>query len=95
MATGRDTTLSTPSSTRQEDPAATMWHCSHSLLLLAVVSVSILLVMNYIVVEPILLLLVVNYNVDLMMCVILVLCVIFVLYNLPILEAPCSGRKPK
>jgi hypothetical protein len=32
MAAGRDTTLSTPSSTRWEDPAATTWRHSHSLL---------------------------------------------------------------
>jgi hypothetical protein len=95
MAAGRDTTLSTPSSTRWEDPVATTWHRSRSLLLLAVVSVLISLVMNYIVVELVLFLLVVNYIVDLMMCVILVLCVIFVLYSLPVLEAPRSGKQPK
>jgi hypothetical protein len=64
---GRDMTLSTPSSTRQEDPAAMTWRRSRSLLSLAIVSVFISLVMNYIVVE--LVLLVVNYIVDLMICV--------------------------
>jgi hypothetical protein len=46
---------------------ATTWHRSHSLLSLAIVSVFILLVMNYIVVE--LVLLIINYIVDLMTCV--------------------------
>jgi hypothetical protein len=63
---GRDMTLSTPSSTRWEDPVAMMQHCSRYLLSLVVVSVLVLLVMNYIVVE--LLLLVVNYIMDLMIC---------------------------
>jgi hypothetical protein len=92
MAADRDTTLLTPTSTRLEDPAATTRRCSHSLLSLAVVSVLISLIMN---VELVLLLLVINYIVNLMMCVILVLCVIFVLYSLPVLEAPCTGRQPK
>jgi hypothetical protein len=70
-------------------------HRSRSLLLLAIVSVFISLVMNYIVVELVLLLLVVNYIVDLMMCVILVLCVTFVLYSLPVLGAPHSAMQPK
>jgi hypothetical protein len=95
MIAGRDMTLLTPSSTRWEDPAATMWCHSHSLLSLAIVLVLISLVMNYIVVELVLLLLVVNYIVDLMMCVILVLCVIFVLYSLPVLEASHPRRQPK
>jgi hypothetical protein len=82
MAAGKDTTLSTPSSTRWENLAATMWCCSHSLLSLAVVLVLISLVMNYIVVELVLLLLVIKYIVDLMMCV------IFELYSLTVLEAP-------
>jgi uncharacterized membrane protein len=95
MVAGKDTTLSTLSSTRQEDPVATTRHDSNSLLSLAIVSVSISLVMNYIVVELVLLLLVINYIVNFMMCVILVLCVIFVMYNLPVLEAPRPGRQPK
>jgi hypothetical protein len=92
---GRGTTLSTPSSTRQEDLVTTMRRRSRSLLSLVVVSVLISLAMNYIVVELVLLLLVVNCIVDLMMCVILVLHVIFVLYSLPVLEAPCPGRQAK
>jgi hypothetical protein len=71
-AAGRDTTLSTPSLTRREDPAATTQHRSgcfaftyhsfnfgfacHELYCLKVV-------------ELVFLLLVVNYVVDLMMCV--------------------------
>jgi hypothetical protein len=51
--------------------------------------------MNYIVVELVLPLLVVNYIMDLMMCLILVLCVIFVLYSLLVLEATCPGRQSK
>jgi NADH:ubiquinone oxidoreductase subunit 6 (subunit J) len=89
MAAGRDTTLLTPSSNRWEDPVATTRHCSHSLLSLAVVSVSISFVMNYIVDELVLLLLVVNYIVDLIMCV------IFVMYSLSVLEAPRPGWHPK
>jgi hypothetical protein len=95
MIVGRDTTLWTPSSTRREDPVATTRRCSRSLLLLAIDLVLILVVMNYIVVELVLFFLVVNYIMDLMMCVILVLCVIFVLYSLPILEAPHLRRQPK
>jgi hypothetical protein len=68
---------------------------SWSLLSLAIVSILISFVMNYIVVKLVLLLLVVNYFVDLMMCVILVLYVIFVLYSFPVLEAPRPGRQPK
>jgi hypothetical protein len=68
---------------------------SCSLLSLAIVSILISFVMNYIVVKLVLLLLVVNYFVDLMMCVILVLYAIFVLYSLPVLEAPRPGRQPK
>jgi hypothetical protein len=94
-AAGRDTTLSTPSSTRREDPAATMWRRSHSLLSLAIVSVLVSRVMNYIVVE--LVLLVVNYIVDLMICVWCCYCVKYcccdiahyideMLYSLPVLE---------
>jgi hypothetical protein len=45
----------------------TAWRRSRSLLLLAVVSIFISLVMNYIVVQ--LVLLVINYIVDLMICV--------------------------
>jgi hypothetical protein len=56
-AADRDTTLSTPSSTRWEDPAATTRRRSHCLLSLAVVSVLVLLVVNYIVVELVLLVL--------------------------------------
>jgi hypothetical protein len=86
MRRGRDTTLSTPSSTRREDPVETTRCRSRSLLPLAVVSVLVLLIMNYIVVE--LVLLMVKYIVDLMiccgqlycgfddMCVILMLCYI-------------------
>jgi hypothetical protein len=70
-----------------------MWHRSHSLLSLAIVSVLILLVINYIVVKLVLLLLVVNYIMDLMRCVILVLCLIFVLYSLLVWRLP--GRQPK
>jgi hypothetical protein len=66
-AVSSDMTLSMPSSTQWEDPAATTQCHSHSLLELAVVSVMVLLVMNYIVVE--LVLLVVNYIVDFMICV--------------------------
>jgi hypothetical protein len=66
-AAGRYTTLSTPSSTRWEDLAATTRRRSHSLLSLTVVLVFVSLVMNYIVVE--LVLFVVNYIVDLMICV--------------------------
>jgi hypothetical protein len=95
MTAVRDMTLSTPSSTRREDLAATTRHCSQCLLSLAVVSISVSLVMNYIVVELVLLLLVVNYIVDLMMCVILVLCMTFVLYSLPILKALRPGRQLK
>jgi hypothetical protein len=95
MAAGRDTTLLTPSSNRREDPVATTRHCSHSLLSLAVVSVSISFVMNYIVDELVLFLLVVNYIVDLIMCVILVMYVIFVMYSLHVLEAPRPGWQPK
>jgi hypothetical protein len=69
----RDTTLSTPSLTIRDDSTAMTRHHSCSLLLLAIVSVFISLVMNYIVVELVLFLLVVNYIVDLMMCVTLVL----------------------
>jgi hypothetical protein len=47
------------------------------------------------VVELVLHLLVINYVVNLMMCVIFVLCVILVLYILPILEVPHPGRQPK
>jgi hypothetical protein len=68
-ATDRHSTLSTPASTRREDPAATTWHHSHSFLSLAIVSVLVSLVMNYIVVKLVLLLLVVNYIVDLIICV--------------------------
>jgi hypothetical protein len=48
---GRDTTLSMPSSTRWEDLAATTCHRSHSLLSLVVVSILVLLVVNYIVLK--------------------------------------------
>jgi hypothetical protein len=68
---------------------ATTWHHSRSLLSLAVVSVLILLVMNYIDVELVLLLLVINYIVGLMMCV------IFVLYSLPVLKVSRSRRQLK
>jgi hypothetical protein len=68
-AAGRDWTLSMPSSTRWEDPMATMRRRSHSLLSLAVVSILVSLVINYIVVKLVLLLLVVNYIVDLIICV--------------------------
>jgi hypothetical protein len=50
-AVGRDTTLSTPSSTGREDPAATTQRCSRSLLSLAIVSAFVSLVMNYIVIK--------------------------------------------
>jgi uncharacterized membrane protein len=63
---GRDTTLSKTSSTQREDPAATMRHRSCCLLSLAVVLVLVSFVMNYIVVE--LVLLVVNLF-CLMICV--------------------------
>jgi hypothetical protein len=43
--------------------------------------------MNYIVVKLVLLLFVINYIVDLMMCVILLL------YSLPVLETPGPGRQ--
>jgi hypothetical protein len=66
-AAGRDTTFSTPSSTRWVDPAVTTRRHSCSLLSLVVVSIFISLVMKYIVVE--LVLLVVNYIVDLIICV--------------------------
>jgi hypothetical protein len=68
-AASRDSTLLTPSSTRWEDSAATTWRHNRSLLSLAVVSILVSLVMNYIVVELILLLLVVNYIADLIICV--------------------------
>jgi hypothetical protein len=90
---GRDTTLSKTSSTQWEDPAATMRHRSCCLLSLAVVLVLVSFVMNYIVVELVLLddmcdelyccklvLLVMNYNVHLNEY----------MYILPILEAPLS-----
>jgi hypothetical protein len=64
---GRYTTSLTVSSTRREDLEATTWLHSRSLLLFAIVSVLISRVMNYIVIE--LVLLVVNYIVDLMICV--------------------------
>jgi 4-hydroxybenzoate polyprenyltransferase len=51
MAAGRDTTLSTPSSNRREDPVATTWRRNRSLLSHVVVLILISLVMNYIVVE--------------------------------------------
>jgi hypothetical protein len=89
MTVGRDITLSTPSLTRREDLAAMMRHRSRSLLSLTVVSGSISLVINYIIIELVLLLLIVNYIVDLMMCV------IFVLYSLPVLKAPHPGRQSK
>jgi hypothetical protein len=54
-AAGRDTTLSKPSSTQSEDLIATTRRHSCSFLPLAIVSVLVLLVMNYIVVELILL----------------------------------------
>jgi hypothetical protein len=78
-ATGRDTTSSMTSSTRHEDPTATMWCIVVVLLSLVVVSFLVSLVVNYslIVVELVLLLLIVNYVVDLMMCVTLVLCMIY------------------
>jgi hypothetical protein len=66
-ASGRDMTLSTPSSTRREDSVATTRRHCRSLLSLAIVSVFVSLVMNYIVVK--LVLLVVNYIMDLMICV--------------------------
>jgi hypothetical protein len=84
-AASRDTTLSMPSLTRQEDSTATTRRRSCSLLSLAVVSVFVSFVMNYIVVELVLLLLVINYIVDLMMCVILMMCVTLVLYSLSVL----------
>jgi hypothetical protein len=68
-AAGRDTTSSMTSSTLCEDPVATTWCHSRSLLSLAIVLVFISLVVNYIVVELVLLLLVVNYIVDLIICV--------------------------
>jgi hypothetical protein len=71
-----------------------MW-CHNSLLLPTIVLVLISFVMNYIVVELVLLFLVVNYIVDLMMCVILVLCVIFVLYSLPVLEVAKTDNTKK
>jgi hypothetical protein len=66
-AAGRDTTLLTPSSTRQDNPAATMWCRSRSLFSLDIVSVLVSRVMNYIVVK--LVFLVINYIVDFMICV--------------------------
>jgi hypothetical protein len=70
---GRDTTLSMPSSTRREDPVATT-RAVVILCSLAIVLVLVSCVMNYIVVE--LVLLVVNYiycGFD-DMCVMLLLC---------------------
>jgi hypothetical protein len=60
------------------------------LLLLVVVSVLVSLVMNYSlkVVELVSLLLVVNYVVDLMICVILMLCMIYHIYS------ACFGGSP-
>jgi amino acid transporter len=76
-AAGRDTTLSTPSSIRREDPTATTLRRSRYLLSFAVVLVFVSLIMNYIVVE--LVLLIINYIVNLMICVILLLRVILLL----------------
>jgi hypothetical protein len=53
--TGRDTTLSKPSSTQREDPVAMTRRRSCSLLSLTVVLVLVSLVMNYIVVKLVLL----------------------------------------
>jgi hypothetical protein len=99
-ATGRDMTLLTPSWTRREDSAAMTRHCSHSLLSLSIVSVFVLLVMNYIFVK--LVWLIVNYIVDLMICVwycySVLYCIVVVyemLYSLPVLEAPRPGSQPK
>jgi hypothetical protein len=66
---GMFTTLLMPSSTRREDSAIMTQRHSCSLLSLPVVSVLVSIVMNYIVVELVFLLLVVNYIVDLMICV--------------------------
>jgi hypothetical protein len=70
-AAGRDTTLSMPSSTRREDPAATMRRRSRCF---AFVCREVYCLK---VIELVSLLLVINYVVDLMMCVILVLCMIY------------------
>jgi hypothetical protein len=79
-AVGRDTTLSVPSSTRWEDLAA-MMQCRSRCFALACCSFAFGFTCHDIyylkVVELVLLLLVVNYVVDLMMCVILVLCMIY------------------
>jgi hypothetical protein len=79
-AVGRDTTLSMPSSTRREDPAATMRRCSRCFAF-ACRSFGFDFACREVyclkVVELVSLLLVINYVVDLMMCVILVLCMIY------------------
>jgi hypothetical protein len=86
-----DTTLSTPSSTRREYPAG-MTRYRSCYFAFACHSFSFDFACRELyclkVVELISLLLVVNYVVNLMMCVILLLCMILVLYILPILEAP-------
>jgi hypothetical protein len=77
---------------------ATTRHCSRFLLSLVVVSVFVSLVMNYIVVKLVFACRKLYSEFD-DMCVILILCHIVVmcemLYNLPILEAPHSGRQAK
>jgi uncharacterized protein involved in cysteine biosynthesis len=66
------------------------------LLLLAVVLVLVSIVMNYSpkVVELVSLLLVINYVVDLMMCVILVMCMIYPVYSAYFGGSP-SGKAAK
>jgi hypothetical protein len=68
-ATARDTTPLTASSFRQEDPAAMTRHHSSCFPFTCRSFILVNLVMNYIAVKLVLLLLVVNYIVNLMICV--------------------------
>jgi hypothetical protein len=91
-APGRDTTLLTPSSTRWEDPAATT-RCRSRCFAFACRSFGFAFACRELyylkVVYLVSLLLVVNYVVDLMMCVILVLCmnyscIVYLFWRLPV-----------
>jgi hypothetical protein len=84
---GRDMTSSMPYSTWREDPVATTWHHSSVFLSLAIVLGLFSLVVNYIVL---------SYRTSLVVNYIYCVAVVwYILYSLPILEAPCLGRLPK
>jgi hypothetical protein len=88
---GQDTTSLMTSSTQRDDPTATMWCRSSCRTCFAYRELYCLKV-----VEHVLLLIVVNYVMNLMMCVNYIGDVYeLFMYSLPVLEAPHPERQPK